>query len=336
MLGKILVLLLPVTLAWFVAMFKGGGVGDYVELLSYFLLFCVVFIVSYHWDSNILLIFVLVAMINIFLGFYGLYSYYNLTIYKYRLVYTSQVNPSWFAASLSGSLFGLIFIATQKRLFKKGKLMLAIMAMLLLIFLILTQTLNSIIAMIFGLIAFGYARSKNPFKLVQNIFFLGVVLYLVVQVFTTMLDLPEIQISKIETIEGGDANTISSGRIGRWEVFLSEPITFFGNGLRFGVQSLTNEFYTQGDPHNSFISIYFEMGLFGLLLFLSSIIYLFRWFTKYRVKMPVVFGFYVYLIFSCLGNDVFYYKYFWINLSLLSMMISYHFSPFYERSRILK
>ncbi len=303
---------------------KGEQAFDhFIIRISYFFIPVIIsFVLRFYPFEPGWLVF-LAAIICVFLGYYGMNNYYGSRETQFRLTFSEDYNPTWYAAIL-----GLIILILLHELFNFS-LLLKLIAIFMLItmffYLLLTQGRNAMVGLVMALIIYFFNNfSVKRFLIISGTLGFLIFLFIVNLNLFTKLELDfsrvELLIDYLSLSESNttmlDSNDASAGRTERWKDYLSIPPTLFGQGYNSSAFILGK---TYGNPHNSYILVFVEFGLIGFLIYILVNYYLwkraFSFSKSLKSTSNLPLAILVYLLVISMGNDVIYYKYFWIGIT---------------------
>ncbi|MFW6310978.1 MAG: O-antigen ligase family protein [Nanoarchaeota archaeon] len=258
-----------------------------------------------------------------------------------RLSLSESYNPSWYAALLG---LGIILSTTN---FSIGatpikKLFWGLVVLLFLFVLIFTQGRNAMIALFLaGMITVITLYTKDLFKFIFYLvlkkrlansmgIFIGGFIFIIFGVIYIVNTYPDLlTIERLMRIQSGNLDSITSNRATIWSNYFSimefDYHAFFGHGLWSSAFIYEDYYGIVKPPHNTFISVFFELGIVGLILYLSFLIAL----GLYVFKQKGIFAkasqtTFLYALFLNFGNDMLTYKYFWITIFFSILLTKYN------------
>jgi len=289
-----------------------------VILLSLWCAFCLIIYhardsLDFRVVSNIALhgsIFFLVMIL-----LYGDYSHY-------RLSPNEIFNPSWIAYQSALLLF-LLLLKPDSGIFIK-----IIYAAPIVLTLILTQGRTALGSVVLSFIVAYALRSKKTLIAVPAaVFFLYIFIMIneliVLDFLSSFFDGYFVRFLNLFS---DDPDVVTAGRATLWResllIYMSSdsimPIGINNTWPVYGVNS----------PHNIYIKLLNELGIGFVIAYLSILFYIL--FHLIQTKRPtVLIAFWIFFIISGVGNDVFFYKYFWYGISLF---IVAHFLDLYRHN----
>lgn len=232
----------------------------------------------------------------------GDYSYY-------RLSYTEEFNPTWLAYQLVLLIFTVFFL---KRYSIRLKLLISTPFI---VALILTQGKTALLGMIVSYIGVFILRSK--YKLIM-VLFLALLLPVIFFSLESYLTESEYFIW-YGNLFSGSLDVILSGRLGIWEESLS---AYYENFLfvPLGVLSTMDALNVSNGAHNVFLTLTYELGFYFTIAYVAFFIFLVLYSNKkHKSITPAALA--LFLFISGIGNDVVYYKYFWLGLTVLYLLM---------------
>ena len=285
--NEVLSVMLFVAIAWLgfisikavFAPFTGHGAYQVLTLISSLAIIGVAAVIMQLprlWIHKFLTFFLLGAATTAFASLHQLFIG-NIWFHG-RLTYSADANP----AAL-GLFYALsIIICFYLRSCSVNKKLWLFFALFFMFSLILTQARNSLISLSISFLLvimpvaiintlsnfislrarlIRYSSLKNAIFLVLT----ATVLYHVFILLTAYIDF-ELMTHRIFLILSGDSNQATAGRSTIWANYIAEIDSFNAMNFLFGIGS-GMVYYQPISPHNTYISILFEHGLIGLILF---------------------------------------------------------------------
>lgn len=265
---------------------------------------------------------------------FGIYSFINIGLTGDRFSIVEDLNPSWYAAYLGIGI--IVSVSVYSSMKKAGRIFIVINSIVMLLFLFLTQGRNTIlsvslaliVAFIFILIHFRNNRvlpieNIRPKALIKIIIVIvtvfsvtGTVLYQT-GTFETLT-----RIASLTELVSGDRDTATAGRTTIWENYMGLIPSYaaIGSGVRSSGTIYSTIYYHDPPPHNVYILILLEFGVVGFVIWCLFIIGLIRGSIKSQRIVFSTIWLSVSLGLLGFGNDVLYYKYWWIGVLLLLLL----------------
>jgi O-antigen ligase len=265
--------------------------------------------------------------------------------YGTRLTLSSDFSPIYLAYFSSLSIGGLfILIKKETRILKKGIYYLCLIIILLA--LLLTQTLNVFISIFIAFSIFIFLENKNKVKKILEkkkilirynkiIYSLIFILFLIIIIFLLLyFNIDVLLFNKLGRIsnliynEWGNIDRVTSGRTIIWEnaYKMIGEFNVYNWIIGYGVDMFAKQYQliygSLKPPHNSYILIFFELGIVGLLLFLLFLVSLFYRIIKKNRNIALFIL--IYLILAMFGNDIIYYHHFWIGWLFINFDLTYY------------
>jgi hypothetical protein len=120
-------------------------------------------------------------------------------------------------------------------------------------------------------------------------------------------------------IEVSDYNEVSNGRMSIWSTYINAILNL---NVGIGLGASFYDYLNYHAPHNSFLSLVYDMGIIkGTLFFCISFLALSS--IAINSKRITLTALLIYLFISSLGNDSFFYKYYWF-LILVYIFLAQH------------
>jgi O-antigen ligase len=241
----------------------------------------------------------------------------------------ADYNPSWLAAFYAIGIILLLF-HREKATLKLEKILKAILVIVLLIFLILSQGRNSILALVvLFFVHLGIALYPVIIKIIienklnstvfNKIFKIAIVSTFVltaVSVFIFLvLDIDISLFKRFSLLFSGDSARATAGRTTIWSNYIklsTNPI--FGSGVGSATSLYNSVFGASTPPHNIFILLFIETGLIGLFLFLLFSIKLIKNSFNNSKTQELLLSLSIFALLISFGNDTLVYRYYWIAL----------------------
>lgn len=337
-------------------------------IFSFLLLFLILFSVSFLWTNNLEsgVYYVFVFLINlcillVVINFFCKYNKASLStiiisysigcfllgvlsisyFFRYGTMFGGgritfgDYNPSWAAAFHTVGILLLLYY-NFKNQSKFTKVLRIFLLAFLIVFLVLTQGRNSILALVIILVinSLNYFKKESyyiisKFKIkkatIRNfLIFVTISLFLIFFSYILIFNILGFEFetfTRFQKLFSGDRDTATAGRSTIWYNYLSIIQNYFrGHGIGSSTLSYFNFFGTYTPPHNIFILLFFETGIIGLFLYLIFKLYLFvyAYYSPYK-NLALVLSLYLLLI--SFGNDVLYYRYYWLVLMFLMILV---------------
>jgi len=227
----------------------------------------------------------------------------------YRLSYTEEFNPTWLAYQLVLLIFTVYFLECYSTFHK------LLISAPFIIGLILTQGKTALIGLILSYIGVLILRSSH--KLITSI----ILALLLLSLFFGL----EAYLTESEyfvwygNLFSGSLDVVLSGRLGIWE----ESITAYYENFLFvplGVLSAMDALKISNGAHNVFLTLTYELGFYFTIAYICFFLFLVLYSNKeYKSITPAALA--LFLFISGFSNDVVYYKYFWLGLAVLYLLM---------------
>ena len=268
----------------------------------------------------------------------GIYSWVVHGFGGGRFSISESFNPSWYAAFLAWAI--IASVAVYPRSNTSGKAISIIAIVLSTILLLLTQGRNAAIALSLSLIIALSVQiwpfysthllvriKKGYLKSIAKA--LPIILLIVIGTTFIMYETEYyLELDRLETFFeyfGDDWDRATAGRYSLWIDFtkISLDQAFIGGGVSSAANLYGGLHLSERTPHNIYILTMVEYGIIGIILWLAFIIGIIRHAFLYQNKFVLVWIAFFSPIFG-IGNDILYYKYWWMGLLLFLILISDH------------
>ena len=313
--------------------------------LQVYLLFPVLFllILKYNYLPNYKLLINSYSIALLFALAYSLFNIFILgNVFEHgRLSLSESYNPSWFAALLGlGVILSITNVSIANNTMRK--LFWSLVILIFLFVLIFTQGRNAMVALFLaGMITVIVLYTKDFFRFVFYLvlkkrlakvmaIFIGVLIITIFSVVYIVNTYPELlSIERLMRFQSGDIDSITSNRATIWtnyfKIFEFDHHAIFGHGL-WSSAFIYEEYYgIVKPPHNTFISVFFELGIVGLIIYLCFFIALgIHTFKQRGILAKASQATFLYAFFLNFGNDMLTYKYFWITIFFSILLVKYN------------
>jgi len=245
----------------------------------------------------------IVLKIFVFISFFVVIYYLIFGDYQSsRLTPSEEFNPTWLAYQLVILIFATLSLKSIGLYYRFIALLTFVIA------LILTQGKTAFLGLVLSFLIVFFIRSRHKLVLILLWATLLSVLYFLLQ--------ENITESKYFKFYGnlfsGDLDIALSGRWGLWRESL---FSYFKDYplIPLGINSTMEALKIDNGAHNVFLTLTYELGILFTILYLFVFLYWVRYsYLKYKSVVPSTSL--LFLLISGIGNDVFYYKYFWLGL----------------------
>lgn len=229
--------------------------------------------------------------------------------YSYnRLSYSEETNPTWLAYQLVILICALFFLPYTFRI--KW-----LISSPFIIALILTQGKTALLGLIASYLCVYVLRSKHKLTIASCLVLLVSGIFILLESYLTESE----YFIWYGNLFSGSLDVILSGRLGIWKESL---IAYYENYLfvPLGPLSAMEALDISNGAHNIFLTLTYEIGFYFTIAYIAFFIFLvFYSNSKFISAAPATLA--LYLFTSGIGNDVFYYKYFWLGLTVLYLLM---------------
>jgi len=313
------------------------GLSNGIRIVSYVATAIILYNLSHAFKINVQYL-IMAFLLGVFLV--GVYSFQQVGFSMQRFSIAGGFNPSWYAAFL---LWGVIFADFLSKLFKRKHKIFFISTILFMLFLLLlTQGRNSILALVASYIFViiinfiiriftkikkrSFVVNLDPVRLKTLFSFFGVftiiISFYILFNYLNLWDNIE-RVFLITELIDGDPDRATAGRTIIWDNYLQ----LFDNNIIFGEGVRAHDALAYSSPHNNYITLLYNFGILGFLLwmiFLGKVFKLSLIMDKNRTFLFRWFFFAT--LFLGIGNDILYYKYWWIGLTILILVRQNNFT----------
>jgi hypothetical protein len=236
-----------------------------------------------------------------------------------RLSSNEIFNPSWIAYQ-SAILFFLLLLKTNISVFSR-----IIYSAPILLTIILTQGRTALGSIILSLIlAYTIDNKKRMIIIPVIIFFIYVFIMTNETIILDFLSsFYEGYFNRFINLFSSDPDVVTAGRVTLWKESLSIYINS-ENIMPIGINQ-TWPVYGFNSPHNIYIKLLNELGIVFLAMYLLILFYILFYLIKTKKSITLK-SFWIFFIVSGIGNDVFFYKYFWYGMA--SFIVAYHLDSY--------
>ena len=236
-----------------------------------------------------------------------------------RLSSNEIFNPSWIAYQ-SAILFFLLLLKTNISVFSR-----IIYSAPILLTIILTQGRTALGSIILSLIlAYTIDNKKRMIIIPVIIFFIYVFIMTNETIILDFLSsFYEGYFNRFINLFSSDPDVVTAGRVTLWKESLSIYINS-ENIMPIGINQ-TWPVYGFNSPHNIYIKLLNELGIVFLAMYLLILFYILFYLIKTKKSITLK-SFWIFFIVSGIGNDVFFYKYFWYGIA--SFIVAYHLDSY--------
>ncbi len=290
---------------------------SYLTLASYFLTAVIIYNLfkTYKLRPEILFAFYL-GVLSI-----GLYAYFTGDIKdmdRGRFTLTEGFNPTWFAAQIVWALILSIYLFVDSNKVIKGFIIVGAIALFYL--LLLTGGRNALLSLVVGLIlSLIFVYRRNMKKMLMYFLLIGVIAYLGYVIVVNNFGVEFLtRISDIKLLFTDQSDIATAGRTSIWGDYLDVIPNYllFGSGFRSSMVLMDET------GHNIILTLVFELGIIGLFLYLI-VMYLiikpaFNLETTNKLSFMTL-SFSLFLL--GLGNDTYYYKYWWTGIFIYFIIL---------------
>ena len=225
-----------------------------------------------------------------------------------RLSSNEMFNPSWIAYQSAILLF-LLLLKPNNSAFVK-----VLYAIPILLMLILTQGRTALGSIVLSFIlAYTIQSKKNLIIIPVIVFFLYI--FVMINEFFILEFLSrffEGYFNRYVNLFSSDPDVVTAGRITLWRESLS-IYTHSENIMPIGINN-TWPVYGFNSPHNIYIKLLNELGIVFVAAYLLILFYILFHLIKTKRHIKLI-AFWIFFIISGIGNDVFFYKYFWYGIA---------------------
>ncbi|WP_147802805.1 O-antigen ligase family protein [Alkalicoccus halolimnae] len=306
-----------------------GGLIEVITIWSYFL--TIIHIYTLINSRNIYVIYLLWYYIFGALTI-GIYSIIRNGLLIDRFTIIGGLNPSWYAAFLTWAIVACYVVYNKSK--TPGKITAVLSAGTMIFILILTQGRTSILALSVSLIItiiiyfiteitvnrtinFKRLNSMHIKKLLITTSIISIIGWgISVVIVETGASERLNRIAEISELVSGDRDDATAGRTIIWERYtdILASTAAVGGGVNSSSDIYTKYYGIENSPHNIYISILVEYGVLGLLLWGTLILLIMKSaFQNNEMKFPLIWFAFIFT-FLGIGNDILYYKYWWIGL----------------------
>jgi hypothetical protein len=236
-----------------------------------------------------------------------------------RLSSNEIFNPSWMAYQ-SAILFFLLLLKTNISVFSR-----IIYSVPILLTIVLTQGRTALGSIILSFIlAYVFSSKKTMIIIPVILFFIYFFIFkneLIVLDFLS--NFYEGYFYRFSDLFSSDSDVVTAGRVTLWKESLSIYINS-ENIMPIGINQ-TWPVYGFNSPHNIYIKLLNELGIVFLAMYLLILFYILFYLIKTKKSITLK-SFWIFFIVSGIGNDVFFYKYFWYGIA--SFIVAYHLDSY--------
>lgn len=269
--------------------------------------------------------------------FVGLYAYFQVD-WSRRFTIAEGFNPTWYAALLVWALFGCSFLFFHTSS-KRSRVLSFGIALVLLYFLMLTGGRNAIMALFVSLpialfsyvltprFLIGLRIKTNDWRLIKRFLAVMILILVVACGFIVITDNQRVVERYVVTIGSvfTDPDVTTAGRLTIWENYLSLPQTVLGVGVGSASAFYASHIGGKGwTPHNVYLLLMTELGLLGLILWCTIHFLLIKAAWRYKGSCFTLLWMAVFFPLFGLGNDILYYRYYWIGIFLFFTFLAYN------------
>lgn len=291
--------------------------NGFITLISYFGSYVIIYnlIKVYKYDKRILFSYFL-GVLSVGLWTYFTGNFKDLGTGRFTLV--EGFNPTWFSAQIVWALIIFIFLLPKTN--NLMKLIISVSSIFLIYLLLLTGGRNSLLTVVASIMLSLIISYDKNFKKIL-IYGLGFVfISFISYYYVNKLFGEEIlnRIFDIKLIFTDQSDIATAGRTTIWSNYLKELPNYiiFGAGFYSSVDKMSIT------AHQIFITMFFEFGIIGLIVFSIIMFQIIKpVFNKNKKNNLSLTTLSFALIFLGLGNDSFYYKYWWTGMFIYIILI---------------